>query len=334
VTSATPEWTVTVRLAAGDGRGQVDEFDRWRDELVLDPEAQERLLRKLVRSHAKRNSFPPGEGHEEWTRAAVDDFILDLFDKKKDPRILLRLLERATSKEHFERSILITVHRHLIDQAKATESGKLRRRLVTVLGQDQRFVFIGEPPPDHWALAGCPTDLWQGDVRDLLDVAYKVTGVIVDTWNEAGQTAAHVRHALQTVSAAVIDWAGRAVRAQDLAELLRERFELLAPLRVSSAALLPVDDEPATALLERPEDSVVVMETVDRVWATLTEDERTVLPYMHKPVRGWSKAVGLRPKVAELVVERVKEKVRLAVPLDEHTATTITLLRERSQGRA
>lgn len=311
----------------------MDEFDRWRGEFALDPVAQERVLRSLVRSHAKRNSFPPGEGHKEWTRGAVDEFILDLFDKKKDPRILLRLLERATSKEHFERSILTTVHRHLIDQAKATESGKLRRRLVTVLGQDQRFSFVGEPPPDRWALVGCPTDLWQGDVRDLLDVAYKVTGVVVDTWNEAGQTAAHVRHALQTVSAAVIDWAGRAVRAQDLAELLRERFELLAPLRVSSAALLPVD-ESATAVLERPEDSVVVMDTVNRVWQTLTEDERTVLPYMHKPVRGWSKTAGLRPKVAELVVERVKEKVRLAVPLDEHTVPTITVLRERSRGRA
>ncbi len=318
----------------------MDEFDRWRDELILDPVAQERVLRSLVRSHAKRNSFPPGEGHKEWTRAAVDDFILDLFDKKKDPRILLKLLkllkllERATSKEHFERSILATVHHRLIDQAKATETGKLRRRLVTVLGQDPRFLFVDEPPPDRWALAGSRTDLWQGDVADLLDVAYKVTGVVVDTWNEAGQTAAHVRHALLTVSAAVIEWAGRAVRAQELAELLRQRFELLAPLRVSSTDVLTTDEEPATLDLASPEDIVVVTDTVHRVWATLTEDERAVLPYMHKPVRSWSRKLGLGPKVAELVVERVKEKVRLAVPLDEHAAPTITLLRERSRGRA
>lgn len=65
----------------------------------------------------------------------------------------------------------------------------------------------------------------------------------------------------------------------------------------------------------------------------LTDDERRVLPHMDRPERSWAKELGYRPRVAALLVESVKEKVQFAVPLDEHTEATITMLRERSLGR-
>lgn len=310
----------------------MSEFEEWRAELALDPVALEKTLRRLVWQKTDETSFPPGENYTKWCREAVDEFVIDLFETK-GKNILLTLLEGATSKGHFERAVLLTVERHLIDQAKKTETGKLRRRLVTLLGQDSRFLHIKKPPPERWALAGQPTELWQGDVQDLQQAADRVNGVVVNSWNEAGPTAAPVRHALLTVSEAVINWAGRAVRAQDLAQLLRERFMLIAPLKAYSLDLVGTEQEPEAPPLTGPEDVVLVKDAVERVWSTLDEDERRVLPAMHEPARAWCKALGLRPKVAELLVDRVKEKVLLAVPRDEHTEATITMLRERSRGR-
>lgn len=310
----------------------MSEFDEWRDTLALDPVAQEKILRRLVWQKTDAKSFRAGEGHTKWTREAVDEFVIDLFEKK-GKSILLTLLEKATTEGHFERAILLTVERHLIDQAKKTETGKLRRRLVAVLGEDSRFVHVTEPPPERWALDGEPTEMWQGDVGELQKAADRVTGVAVESWNEAGQTAAPVRHALQTVAAAVISWAGRAVRAQDLAQLLRERFALIAPLKAYSLDLVGTEREPAAPSLSGPEDTMVVKDTVERAWECLTDDERRVLPHMDRPERSWAKELGYRPRVAALLVESVKEKVQFAVPLDEHTEATITMLRERSLGR-
>jgi hypothetical protein len=313
-------------------RRHVSEFEEWRAELALDPVALEKTLRRLVWQKTDETSFPPGENYTTWSREAVDDFVIDLF-KAKGKDILLTLLEAATSKGHFERAVLLAVERHLIDQAKKTPTGKLRRRLVTLLGQDTRFVHTKKPPPERWSLAGQPTELWQGDIQDLHRVADRVTGVAVTTWNEAGPTAAPVRHALVTVAEAVISGAGRAVRAQDLAQLLRERFVLIAPLKAYSLDLVGTEHEPEAPPLTGPEDAVLVKDAVDRVWSTLDDKEQRVLPYMHEPARFWCKTLGLRRKVAELLVERVKEKVFLAVPRDEHTEATITMLRERSRGR-
>lgn len=310
----------------------MSEFDEWRDKFALDPVAQEMILRRLVWQKAAEKSFPPGEGYTEWTRGAVDEFVIDLFEKK-GKNILLTLLEKATTEGHFERAILLTVERHLIDQAKKTETGKLRRRLVTVLREDDRFVHVTEPRPERWALDGEPTEVWQGDVTELQRVADRVTGVAVESWNEAGQTPGPVRYALRTVAAAVISRAGRAVRAQDLAQLLRERFVLIAPLKAYSLDLLGTAWEPAAPLLSGPEDTLVVKDTVERTWGCLTEDERRVLPHIDRSERSWAKELDYRPRVAALLVESVKEKVRLGVPLDEHTEATIKMLRERSLGR-
>lgn len=310
----------------------MSEFEEWRAELALDPVALEQTLRRLVWQKTDKTSFPPGENYTTWCREAVDEFIIDLF-QAKGANILLKLLEAATSEGHFDRAVLLTVERHLIDQAKKTTTGKLRRRLVTLLGQDTRFVHTRKPQPERWSLAGQPKDLWQGDVQDLQQVADRVTGVAVTTWNEAGPTAAPVRHALVTVAEAVISWAGRAVRAQDLAQLLRERFVLIAPLKAYSLDLVGTEQEPEAPPLTGPEDSVLVKDAVDRVWDGLDEGERRVLPHMHEPAQSWCRARGLRRNVAELLVERVKAKVLLAVPRDEHTEATITMLRERSRGR-
>jgi hypothetical protein len=310
----------------------VSDFIEWRLQVRADQVAQWRLLRHLVRQQVKRGSFPaPDEYDRKWTLDAVDDFIVELLEKK-GVNLLLKTLERGTSQEHVERSLLRTIHNRLIDQAKGTETGKLRLRLRTVLPEDPRFVHVDEPE-ESWTLENLPTNLWQGDLDGLLHAALSTRGYSIMRWNTAGPTPAEVKKALWEVSAGILAWAKAAVRAQDLAATLRERFELLRPLQVSTLDKLPSDREPAAEGVD-PAAQAAIRDVVNHVWSCLTPEEQAAVPHLAHPVAGWARSVGLRPMQAELVVERVKEKVRLIVPVDEDTPATITLLCERAAGRA
>jgi hypothetical protein len=307
----------------------VSEFEQWQSKLQSDPEAQLDLLRRLVRQKVAHTSFPSGDEHEgKWTRPAVDEFLLDLLETK-GPQLVLTVLERATSQGHVERALLVAIEHHLIDQAKTTETGKLRRRLRTVLGEDSSFVHLPEFP-ETWGLQGRPSQLWQGDPGALLRAAYAVRGYTITTWNTAGPTPGPVKDALRAVTAGVLDWADAAVRAQDLASTLRERFPLLTPLRFS---VLEPDALPRSTATPDPADEVAVADVVERVWTSLDPDERAVLPHLHDSPGTWARTVGMRPRQAALVAERVYEKVRLGVPHDDDAPVTLTRLLQRAQGR-
>lgn len=310
----------------------MSDFEEWRHQLRRDPKGQQRLLRRLVRQQVARGSFPPPDEYAGvWTRDAVDDFILELLEKK-GVNLLLSTLERGTSQAHVERALLRAIQHRLIDQAKGTETGKLRLRLRNVLLGDPRFVHL-EAPEEAWTLHGLPTTLWQGDFGALVRAGYGVAGYTITTWNTAGPTPVEAKKALCEVSAAVITWAAAAVRAQELAGTLRERFALLRPLGFSTLEKVPVDKEPAAEGAD-PAAEVVVRDVVNQLWDCLDTDERAALVHLIEPVDKWARSLNMRPKQAKLVVERVKEKVRLIVPLDEDTEATITLLRERAAGRA
>jgi hypothetical protein len=82
----------------------------------------------------------------------------------------------------------------LKDKAKATPHGKLRNRLDTILGQDQRFE-AESVPFRGWRLVGEPTEWWQGDATVLERAAFAVRGVFIRSWNTSGSTAAATRNA-------------------------------------------------------------------------------------------------------------------------------------------
>jgi len=331
LTQAAPRSAVaSTARAQVDGR-RVSDFEEWRHRLRREPEGQWRILRRLVRQQVARGSFPPPDEYAgKWTVDAVDDFIVELLEKK-GVNLLLDTLERGASQAHVERALLKAIKHRLIDQAKGTETGKLRLRLRNVLLEDPRFVHV-ESPEEAWALDGLPTTLWQGDVDALVRAAHAVTGYTITTWNRAGPTRAEVKKALWEVSAGVISWAAAGVRAQDLAATLRERFALLRPLGFSALEKVPVDAEPVAEGADAAAE-VAVRGVVDKLWDCLDTEERDALVHLTEPVEKWARSLGLRPKQAELVVERVKQKVRLIVPLDEDTEATITLLGERAMGR-
>lgn len=308
----------------------MNEYDAWSELHELDAEAFGALFIRLTGLVVRTGPFPLPRGYNHWSDAAVAEVAGRVFAAKKKG-LALRILEQATSQGSLERIILATVERALIDEAKSTETGKLRLRLLRVLAEDDRFRHL-DVPEDCWTLAGGSEALWQGDLDDLLDAALAVRGYTITSWNTAGPTAAPVKTALREVSHGVLTYAERAVRDQELAIVLRERFVLIAPLKLTSSEMLTEESEPLSELTTGPEAEAIRGTVVDTVWEVLDDTERAALAYVGQgaPPAEWARTVSLRPAEAELVEQRLLEKLRLAVTQDEDTPTVLRELQQRS----
>jgi hypothetical protein len=306
----------------------VNEYEAWSSTLQLDEDAFVALLTKLAGQVARTSTYPWPDGYNSWTDDAVRELVNVVYERK-GKQLALKILEKANSQPALERLLLAAIKNVLIDLAKETETGKLRRRLLTVLGKDARFVHLTSP--DHcWALAGCPQELWQGDREELIQAAFAVRGFHIWTWNTAGQTAGPVTEALREVSAGVLERANGAVRDQELATVLRVRFVYIAPLDASPLHDVHRDAAPTTAGSEDTEHAALLRITVDEIWSTLNSMEQAVIAYIGEDEATWARKVSQRPREAAVVVARVKEKLRLAVADDDQAEEVILELRGRS----
>jgi hypothetical protein len=89
------------------------------------------------------------------------------------PELVAGCMIKAHDDASLERLLVMAMKNWLKDQAKATEVGKLRRRLESVLGKDPRFVAV-KTGHDRWALAGQTSMVWQGDIDELHAAAHRV----------------------------------------------------------------------------------------------------------------------------------------------------------------
>lgn len=308
------------------GRGRlVSEFEEWVANLSLSDDVFVALLRRLAGQVVRTKSYPPPEGYDSWSDDAVHDLVNEVY-ARNGKQLGLKILERATSQASLERLLLATVENVLIDQAKATETGKLRRRLVTVLGADDRFVHLASPV-ESWGLSDGPQEPWQGDFDDLVEAALRIRGYEIRTWNTAGPTPGPVKQALLEVSAGVLRHANGAVPDQTLASVLRTRFVHIAPLNVGSLSAVPPDAVVVVDQSEAVEDNGVLQITAEHIWNSLTEQEQAVIAYVGQDPTEWARIVSMRPAEAALVVARTVEKVRLAVVGDDQAVELVRELR-------
>ena len=196
-------------------------YERWLLDGDVDTALQ--LLRRVAAQAARTSSFPPPPDCGQWSDDAVDELLNEMIIKKGGVTFLLEALTAVDKQGSAERYLLRTVQNFLKDQAKATAHGKLRSRLDTVLGKEPRFELVTSPERG-WRLAGGPEDWWQGDRTVLHEVALRVRGVSIASWNTSGPTPRPAHEALITVAVAVLTEAGSVVRAEDLAKVLLDRF--------------------------------------------------------------------------------------------------------------
>ncbi|MFI8631273.1 hypothetical protein ACIGEP_01585 [Microbacterium sp. NPDC077663] len=231
------------------------------------------LLIRLVGQIGRTSSFPPPLGHPRWSDQAVIDYVGSILSTSRGRGMVINCAVTATSDASLERLLLVSIRRFLIDEAKATPVGRLRRRLRTLLAKDSRFVsadrlLAGE---EGWSVPGNGDAVWDGGVAELTRLTSSVQVAAIDRLNTAGPTPAAARHSLVTMSYEAVTRAVGAIRAQLLARFLHERFQLDAagpPSRADTASNLPV-------LSVDPDDEVEVL--ARRIYDDLSAEDVTIL---------------------------------------------------------
>lgn len=231
------------------------------------------LLIRLVGQTGRTNSFPPPLGHPRWSDQAVIDYVGSILSTARGTGMVTNCAITAVDDSSLERLLLVSIRRLLIDEAKATPVGRLRRRLRTLLAKDGRFIsadrlLAGE---EAWSVPANGDAVWTEDIAELTRLTASVRVTSIDRLNTAGPTPAAARHSLVTMSHEALTRAAGAIRAQLLARFLLHHFALDAagPTTPSTeGAGVPV-------LTINPGDDVAVL--ARRIYDDLSTEDVAVL---------------------------------------------------------
>ncbi|MEU8926208.1 hypothetical protein AB0D10_35645 [Kitasatospora sp. NPDC048545] len=289
------------------------------------------LLRRLVHQVRRTYGFPPPEGHSEWSDPAAYDLINAMLARKGEGRkFVTSCLVLAVDDASLERLFLTSVRNFLIDEAKKTPRGKLRRRIARLMSEDSAYRKVAGPPPRWTLVEHADGAVWQGGFDDLIAQAVRITGVGITRWNHSGPTPKQTVHALKTVLLGVLRYARGAVREEELARVLEARFELLAPARFTTlyadeGAVSELSDQRAAAITAVP---VAAEGVADDIWQRLTLNERLLLPHLEEDAHHAAQLLEIRYRHAAAVLSNLKTKLRAALSSDvDQWAVMAALLR-------
>lgn len=291
------------------------------------------LLRRVGRQVTRTQGFPPPEGYDRWENDAVDELLHRMITREgAGGQFILNCFLKAVDDTSLEKLFFISIKYFLIDEAKSTPRGKLRRRFAKRLAEDDRFRAVPGASP-RWALASHPADaVWQGDLDELVRAAWEVRGVWITAWNHSGPTPQKTSHALMTVLTAVLEAAGGAVREEDLAKALEARFDLLSPprftdLHAGNGSLIDSDVDQA-----QESDPVAAESVAGELWEEMSPQERRLLPHLGDGPAAVASFLGLGRHQAQAIMDALSEKLRLALTGDRNDLRDVVAVLLRRGG--
>ena len=234
----------------------------------------------------------------------IDDLAQEFF-AAKGQAVTTQLLLEATDDGAVAALLTVSVRNFLIDQARRTDAGALRRRLGTVLASDSRFeqVLAGTPGAGRWRLAGSPAGVYAGALAPLAAAANTVE-ISVARWNSSRRAPIPTEE-LAALLEAVLAAAGGGVEIALLSHVVARRVpELIAAADVS----LPEfdDGEIADSAQLAPEAQAEIRAASLDLLAQMTAAERRLVPVLTASAAEQQAAFGRRKQQTALAVARVK----------------------------
>lgn len=215
----------------------------------------------------------------------MQDFLVD----RIKPLTAL-LLTQATGDDSLARLLRTSIKNWLIDRARATGTGPMRRTIEKVLSTAPDFerVADGEAGAGRWRMTGSEAEPWAGNVDDLTAAAWSVRDVRVPKWSSPTRRAPLAdRESLIAIIRAVLARAAGSVETAHLVAVFANRFAAaLDPL----VASIDDDDNPidVESVAFDPEETLIAAEvTLDVATAAaeiagrLTNTEREIVPILH-----------------------------------------------------
>ena len=234
--------------------------------------------------------FPALEGHDP------DDVVQEFFVDRIQA-LTAMLLAQATSDDSFGRLVRRSVQNWMIDQARKTGTGPLRRSIEKVLDESPEFDRV---PPGHagagrWRLANTDGEPWGGDTGQLIDVAWAVPNVRVPRWSSSSRRPPVAdRASLVAIAHAILQEAGGSLETAQLVHVFSQRFAAsLDPLVISldegsdedldddaPSADLPSEDASPEELVIAESVALDVAVAAAEIADRLSDMERAIIPVL------------------------------------------------------
>jgi hypothetical protein len=264
------------------------------------------LLQRLVAQVTRPGTFPPPGGHQRWSDQAVLDHIGTLLSRKNGMGFIVSCFLKSDDQGALERQLLSAIKNDLIDEAKATPVGKLRRRMHTLLSRDSRFVDASSlfASQAAWSLPENRVVPSYADVDELFALTVTVEAAPIESLPPAGRTPRAARESLLTMTHSALKAVDAALRAQTLANFLTRRFGLAAPSTITG-----FDGERAAAPADPSASYPEAEQLAADVFADLTSLERSMIPLLGDP----GAVEQLYGEAGLAVRERVRERLRILV---------------------
>jgi hypothetical protein len=214
------------------------------------------LIFQFVREEAHR--FPVLAPRSGWQKVDLEDLCGE-FLADRIQQVTVMLLAQAGDEASMGRLLRKSIRYWLIDQARKTAVGGLRRSLENVLAAEDAFEQV--PAEDagggRWRLTSTSVLPWAGSTEDLVDVARAVPNVKIPKWSSTTRRGPVAdRRSIVAVAAAVLDAAGGSLEVAQLVAVFVARFPVVLDPAVSS---LPDDLDNSVGLDEAltPEQQLV-----------------------------------------------------------------------------
>ncbi|MFD4537905.1 hypothetical protein ACFWNL_33965 [Kitasatospora sp. NPDC058397] len=275
------------------------------------------LVYRLVREEARR--FPVLAPASGWQVADWEDLLGDfLADRVK--ALNADLLSRATDDASMGRILRRSIRNWLIDRARQTGLGALRRRLEAVLSSEPNFeqVSEGESGAKRWRLAGSGWNPWSGATGDLTTASHAVQTVKIPKWSSTTRRAPIAdKTSLVALVTAVLSAAAGSMEIAQLVAVFAARFPtVLDPVIVTTGDEFegihrdgaPTPEEVVVAAEAELDTAVTAVEIV----GTLSPEERLLVPIADQQARV-QELLGCGRSQASLKVKRLREKLRQLV---------------------
>ncbi|WP_143169045.1 hypothetical protein [Rhodococcus koreensis] len=268
------------------------------------------LTEKLISEEIRK--FPALEQRQLELDDVIQDFLVDRIKP-----LTIMLMAQASNEDSFGRLLRRSIRNWLIDRARATGIGALRRSIEKVLSEESEFekVPAGDEGAGRWRLVGEESTPWAGDLSVLVTAAWQVPDVRVPKWSSSSRRPPIAdRASMVAIARAVLSTAAGSLETAQVVAVFARRFA--AALDPIEMPLSETESDEIRSAEPAPEDLVVALDSeVDaasaaaEIFARLSESERAILPVLANSSEV-QKRLGLGRSQSAHVAARLKAKIR------------------------
>jgi hypothetical protein len=262
-------------------------------------------------------------GRPGWTEDDRWEWTQEFF-AAKGPSVTAGVLAQTTDVASMGRYLRRAVRHFLVDRARQTPRGAVRRKVEDLLAASPEFGQVPDRTPGagRWQLAGAPRPPYGGGLQPLVAAAYAVPGVEVVRWSGTRRAPLASDESLTAILRAVLETADGCLEVAQLTAVLLERF----PAAVEYADPALDDggvDEAAAPAADGPDVMVEVSDRGREVYEQLSASQRALLPHLDAPIGEQATVIGVGRSQAYVASGRLKALLVELVPDDELRADVV-----------